>query len=48
MADESFESECNRAELLGLQAPDRAQWESTNTVNKTESNENDISEVYID
>lgn len=43
MADESYESECNRAELLGLQAPDKTEWQSSNQSNKIDSN--DISEV---
>lgn len=30
MADQSYESECNRAELLGVSPPDRQQWEDTN------------------
>lgn len=34
MADESYESELNRAELLGIEPQEKTEWESANKARK--------------
>lgn len=34
MAEGTYENECNRAELLGINPPDRVQWEELENARK--------------
>lgn len=39
MAEGTYEYECNRAELLGIELPDRAEWERAERDRKEETEE---------